>query len=349
VSALVRDQWYVAAWSHEVGRALLARSILGEPIVMYRTEAGEVAALADRCPHRRFPLSLGVLKGDAVECAYHGFTFDCAGACTWVPGGAKIPPAARVALYPIVERDALIWLWIGDPARADAALVPPAPWLASPGWVSVTGMEFLPARYGLLVDNLLDLSHETYLHAGHIGTPEVAATPISTELDEARRTVRVSRRMTNAECPPYYAKSTGITGRIDRWQDVEYIAPCLYVLHVRIAPTGIHPAPDGSDPHGFHVKIIFGITPETETSTFDFWAVARDFGLADAELSTMFWTMNRTVILQDVEALTKLERVIAAEPADTREVSIAIDAGGLAARRLLKNLRAGKASEKVTG
>lgn len=339
MSALVPNQWYVAAWSHEVGRRLLARTILGEPIVMFRTANGLPVALADRCPHRRYPLSAGTLKGDTVECGYHGFTFDCSGSCIRVPGLSKIPPTARVRSYPIVERDALIWLWIGDPARAEVTMVPAHPWLAGAGWTSVTGMEWLSARYGLLIDNLLDLSHETYLHAGHIGTPEVAATPITTEVDEANRIVRVSRRMVDAECPPYYAKSTGITGRIDRWQDVEYHAPCLYVLHVRIAPTGIHPAPDGGDPHAFHVKIVFGITPETETTTLDFWAVARDFGLTDEELSSRLANMNRTVILQDIEALSRLERVIAAEPPDTREVSIAIDEGGLAARRLLKNLR----------
>jgi hypothetical protein len=85
------------------------------------------------------------------------------------------------------------------------------------------------------------------------GTPEVASTPISTEVDEDNGVVRVSRRMTDAQCPPFYARSTGITGRIDRRQDIEYHPPCLYLLHARIAPTGVQPGPDGDDSQALHV------------------------------------------------------------------------------------------------
>jgi vanillate O-demethylase monooxygenase subunit len=189
-------------------------------------------------------------------------------------------------------------------------------------------MEPLAARYSLLVDNLLDLSHETYLHAGYIGTPEVAATPITTTVDEDAGVVYVSRRMTDVECPPFYARSTGITGRIDRWQEIEYHAPCLYLLHSRIAPTG-------DESGGFHAEIVYAITPETETTTHDFWFVARDFALEDPEVSQFLADSNRTVVLQDVVALNALEAVIATEPAGVQELSINIDAGGLAARRML--------------
>ena len=103
-------------------------------------------------------------------------------------------------------------------------------------------------RLATLVDNLLDLSHETYLHGGYIGTPEVAATPITTEVDEDAGVVYVSRHMDDAECPPFYSKSTGLEGRIARWQDIEYTPPCLYKLHSRIGPVGSEPRPDGTDP-----------------------------------------------------------------------------------------------------
>jgi vanillate O-demethylase monooxygenase subunit len=199
-------------------------------------------------------------------------------------------------------------------------------------------MEPLAARYSLLVDNLLDLSHETYLHGGYIGTPEVAETPITTEVDEDAGVVRVSRRMKDVECPPFYAKSTGITGRIDRWQDIEYFPPCLYLLHSRIAPTGVEPGPDGDDGRAAHAEIVYAITPETETTTHDFWMVARDFALDDEEVSRFLAESNRTVVLQDVVALNALEKVIATEPAGFQELSINIDTGGLAARRILKRL-----------
>jgi vanillate O-demethylase monooxygenase subunit len=238
----------------------------------------------------------------------------------------------------VAERDSFVWVWIGDREHADPATVPRAPWLADAGWTAVSGMETVPARYALLVDNLLDLSHETYLHAGHIGTPEVAVTPITTEVDDVNGVVYVNRRMKDVECPPFYARSTGIDGHIDRWQDIEYHPPCLYLLHSRVAPTGVEPGPDGDDSGAYHVKVVYAITPETERSTHLMWAVARDFARRDEEVSAFLRQSNHTVVLQDVAALTELERVVAADGAGYREVSINIDTGGLGARRLLKRM-----------
>jgi vanillate O-demethylase monooxygenase subunit len=256
----------------------------------------------------------------------------------FVPGQQRIPRTARVASYPVVEQDSFVWVWIGEADRADASLIPRAPWLADPGYATVCGMEPLNARYGLLVDNLLDLSHETYLHGGYIGTPEVANTPITTTVDEDNGIVYVSRHMDDAECPPFYAKSTGITGRITRWQDIEYHPPCLYLLHSRVAPVGVLPNPDGSDPDAFHVEVVYAITPSTEHTTYDFWAVARDFAQDDQEVSDFLRESNRTVVLQDVEALNLLEQVLESEADGYQELSINIDTGGLAARRILKRM-----------
>ncbi|MEV7090776.1 aromatic ring-hydroxylating dioxygenase subunit alpha [Streptomyces sp. NPDC093085] len=345
MTAFARNQWYVAAYGREVGRELLGRTILDEAIVFYRTEgegdgaAGTVVALADRCVHRRYPLSASRLDGDRVVCGYHGFTYDTTGTCVSVPGQKRVPRTARVTAYPVVERDSLVWVWIGDPALADDTAVPRAPHLADTArWTTVGGMEPIDCDYGLLVDNLLDLSHETYLHGGYIGTPEVADTPMTTEVDEGAGVVRVSRHMDDAACPPFYARSTGIEGRITRWQDIEYHAPCLYLLHSRIAPRGVLPNPDGSDPNAFHVEITYAITPSTGRHVYDFWAVSRDFGLGDEEMSAFLHDFNREVVMQDVDALNLLQKTLESEPAGYQELSINIDTGGLAARRILARL-----------
>jgi vanillate O-demethylase monooxygenase subunit len=338
MAAFARNQWYVAAYGTEITDGLFARTVLGEPIVFYRTESGAVTALADRCVHRRYPLSLGHLDGERLVCGYHGFTYEPSGRCVSVPGQHRVPRTARVPAYPLVEQDSFVWVWIGDPALADATTVPRAPWLADPGYATVAGMEPLAARYELLVDNLLDLSHETYLHGGYIGTPEVASTPIVTEVDAERDVIHVSRHMADAECPAFYAKSTGLTGRITRWQDIEYHPPCLYLLHSRIAPVGVLPNDDGTDPDAFHVEVVYAITPETEHSTHDFWAVARDFALDDTGVSDFLADSNRTVVLQDVAALDILERYIATEADGYQELSVNIDTGGLAARRILRRM-----------
>ncbi|MFI0780371.1 Rieske 2Fe-2S domain-containing protein [Streptomyces sp. NPDC021212] len=351
MTAFARNQWYVAAYGREVGRELLARTILNEPIAFYRTEPespgsdgsepnGTVVALADRCVHRRYPLSASRLDGDKVVCGYHGFTYDTTGTCVFVPGQKRVPRTARVASYPVVEQDSLVWVWIGDPALADPAAIPRAPWLADPHWTTVGDMERIDADYGLLVDNLLDLSHETYLHGGYIGTPEVAETPITTEVDEGAGIVRVSRHMDDAACPPFYARSTGIEGRITRWQDIEYHAPCLYLLHSRIAPVGVLPEADGSDPNAFHVEITYAITPSTDRQVYDFWAVSRDFAQDDEEVTTVLRDLNRTVVRQDVDALNLLQKALDTEREGYQELSINIDTGGLAARRILARLAA---------
>ncbi|MFD5648707.1 Rieske 2Fe-2S domain-containing protein [Streptomyces sp. NPDC127039] len=335
-----RNQWYVAAYGREVGRELLGRTVLGEPILLYRTEDGRAVAMSDRCVHRRFPLSQapGRLDGDSVVCGYHGFTYEPDGRCVFVPGQQRVPRTARLQTWHVIEQDSFVWVWMGD--REPGTTRPPrAPWLDSADYTVVSGMEPIDGGYGLLVDNLMDLSHETYLHGGSIGTPEVAATPITTEVDEEAGVVHVSRHMEDAECPPFYAKSTGIEGRISRRQDIEYHAPGLYLLHSRIAPVGAPgPAPDGSDPHAFHVEVVYGITPSTERTTYDFWAVARDFALDDQKVTDFLRENNHIVVMQDVVALNVLQQSLDTEKAGYQELSINIDTGGLAARRILARL-----------
>ena len=251
-----------------------------------------------------------------------------------MPGQETIPSRADVRSYPLLRRGPWLFVWPGDPDLADECRLPQLPWLTDGSWTVVHGMQPLSARYELLIDNLLDLSHETYLHAGYIGTPEVAATPVFTEVDEENAIVRVSRHMHAVACPPFYARSTGIESPIDRWQDIEYHAPGIYVLHSRIAPVGL--AAD-QEHLAAHVKVLYGITPSTSSSTYDFWLVARDFALDDTEVSDFLATMNDQVVMQDVEALNELELRVSADD-DPFEVNIKIDRGGLHARRVVGQL-----------
>ena len=106
------NRWYVAAWAEEIGDAPLARMIMDKPIVFYRTAGGVPVALADRCCHRALPLSMGQVIGDEIRCGYHGLRFDATGQCVDVPGQSTIPPDARVASYPVVERHRMVWIWM---------------------------------------------------------------------------------------------------------------------------------------------------------------------------------------------------------------------------------------------
>jgi vanillate O-demethylase monooxygenase subunit len=331
-----RNQWYVAAYSDEVGDGLLARTVLGEAIVLFRTSDGDPVALSDNCVHRRFPLSEGRRVDDTIVCGYHGFTYEPSGACIRVPGQDRIPRTARVPSYRVHEQDSFVWIWIGDPALADASAIPAAPWFLQEGWATIRGLVHLGARYGLLLDNLMDLSHEAFLHDTSIGSPEVADVPITTEVDDVNQVVYVSRHMDDSACPPLFARFLGITGRITRWQDIAYYPPGFYELHSRIAPQGNYPPNEGLDKDAFHLEIFNAITPETETTTLHFWGVARDFAVDDPELSESLLASNSAVIQEDVRALERLERHLAYEAGSYQELSVNLDTGGLAARRLLR-------------
>lgn len=333
------NHWYVVARADEVGRSLLSRTVCGQHLVFYRTEGGRPVALDDRCPHRGYPLSAGSLSGDHVQCGYHGLQFDECGTCVRVPGQDRIPSRADVASRPLVEQGSWIWGWMGDAASPDHTRLPAIPWFDDPTWASVDGMEPLAARYGLLIDNLLDLSHETFLHDGFIGTPEVATTPITTQTDHTAGVVRVSRRMEAVECPRFYSATTGFVTPIDRWQDIDFHPPGFYLLHVRVAPHAAHPASDGTDAGAAHLKVLYAITPVDDHNTLDFWAVCRDFAIDDADVDRSLAEMNRAVVLQDVAALSLIEERLGDEWAPP-EVSLKIDAGALAARRMLAELTA---------
>jgi phenylpropionate dioxygenase-like ring-hydroxylating dioxygenase large terminal subunit len=321
--AIVKNAWYLGAWSNEVADgALFARRIADEAMVFYRTSAG-ISALADRCPHRKYPLSKGNLKGDVLECGYHGFTFDGAGSCLSVPGQANVPRSANARSYPVVEQYGQIWVFPGDAALADTAKIPHAPWTTE--WWSAYGVEPLNARSSILIDNLLDLSHETFLHSG-IGTPEVAETPIDVHRDGD--VLWVKRTMRGVECPPNYAKSTGLTSPIDRSQDIQFFAPSFYVLHVRIAKPG-------DDGPGHQSKVIYAITPETARTTHNFYGICRDIPRTPGEAP---YTNQINTVREDTDALELLERWLVADPDNVPEVSIGIDRGGLLGRRMIAEM-----------
>ena len=125
----LRNYWYVAATTLKSDACRCARIILGEPVVLFRTEQGTPVAFEDRCPHRHLPLSMGKLAGDELQCRYHGLRFGVDGRCVRVPGQHHIPQAAKVKTYPVVERYHWIWIWMGDPALADPAAITDFHWL----------------------------------------------------------------------------------------------------------------------------------------------------------------------------------------------------------------------------
>ncbi|SED96998.1 vanillate O-demethylase monooxygenase subunit [Rhodococcus koreensis] len=338
-----RNGWYIAAHSSEVNREFLSRWILGDPILFYRTEAGEPVALVDRCIHRQMPLSLGNLRGDQVECGYHGLTWAPDGHCTRIPGRTTIPDSVRVQGFPLHEGNGFIWIWMGDPEKADTSEIPDHHWYTADGWATAAGTEHMNARAQLLNENLLDLSHLSFLHLTSIGSPEIAETPVKVESDE--RWVRVSRTMPRTIIPPYYAKVTGIDTDIEREQYADFFAPAFHVTTTTLKPYG-----DADDSRKCHQKTLHGITPETRTSTHYFWSCSRDFAVEDTSVTDYIRNSVSTVIGQDIDACEAIEHIIAAwEPSYPEELNIKVDGGPLRSRKIIQNLLEKERADGVVG
>jgi phenylpropionate dioxygenase-like ring-hydroxylating dioxygenase large terminal subunit len=214
---LLRNSWYVAASDAEIGSKPLARTILGEPVVLFRTGAGAPVVFEDRCPHRHLPLSMGKLVGDELQCHYHGLRFAPDGRCVRIPGQDHIPAGAKAKTYPLVERYHWIWIWMGDPARADPAAIPDFHWLDDANWGAKSAYLHVDANWQLIVDNLLDLTHLAFVHETTIGNAAIAENAEVKVEAERRRRDAVGYR---SRCASYLQKS----GRLHRegWPLADY-------------------------------------------------------------------------------------------------------------------------------
>jgi vanillate O-demethylase monooxygenase subunit len=223
---LLRNAWYIGAWADELGDKPLARRICGDPVVLFRDGSGRAAALADRCCHRAAPLHLGSLVEAGIQCGYHGLVFDTIGRCVAIPGQKLIPQDAQVRSYPTVEKDQLVWLWMGDPALADPAKIVDFPYHNDRAhWPNKHAVYPINGNYMLMVDNLMDLTHLGYLHARTVGGNPGAHVEADMKTTRTPTGLKFTRWMRNSLPPPSYVKAAGFQGRVDRCQEFEFVAP----------------------------------------------------------------------------------------------------------------------------
>jgi vanillate O-demethylase monooxygenase subunit len=295
----VRNAWYVAAARDEVTDNLLARRILNEPVVLLRGPDGTPAALEDRCCHRGAPLSLGVRTETGLRCGYHGFAFDRTGVCIDIPGArGRIPERARVKSYPVFERGDYVWIWMGDPklARSEDVIdhAPDDPQV----WPRLHDMLPVKASYVMVLENLMDLSHLSYLHRSSIGSAPEDSEAAQMDVTRTPRGVKFMRLMLDAACPPRIGERFGFTGRVDRWSEFEYIGPSAIVQWSGIIPAGDYAS--GVRDGGHQVRVLHAVTPETERSSHYFFAIAdggRKYEPAGARNAV---TAIKTVFEEDV-------------------------------------------------
>lgn len=245
----VKNAWYNAGWDYmftqsqknsltQAKGALVARKIAGERVVLYRKPTGAIVALEDRCAHRQAALSLGQKEGDNIRCMYHGLRFGPDGKCNEIPGQDHIPPKACVRAFPVVERDNWVWVWMGDPARADEKLIPHAIGPGNPDWNVKTSQMHVNASYRLEIANLADLTHLVWIHRDTLGAPDPTTRekythikPTFTMLPNGMRTEYVVRK---SPISTFLSHLFPPGTLFDLHFDITHTIPCTWVLHFRV-------------------------------------------------------------------------------------------------------------------
>ncbi|MEZ5738415.1 MAG: aromatic ring-hydroxylating dioxygenase subunit alpha [Burkholderiaceae bacterium] len=307
----IRNAWYVAAWDHELlPDGMLARTLLGEPMVLWRRDDGTVVAMHDLCPHRHAPLSLGRREGDSIRCLYHGMRFDGAGQCVEVPGQQRLPAKACVRIQPSVERKRWIWVWMGDPALADESLVPDTFSLASPQWRMKPGYKHFNAAWLLITDNLLDFSHLSFVHEKTFGGSTTIA-QVAPQVTELEHGIRVFRRVDDTVPAPYHQRLGQFEGKVNRWFDYTLTYTGLFMMEAVVQPVG---RADGDLEGALRFHTCQALTPESATSTHYFFAQAHAFALDDATVTEAVFQSVATAFDEDLRMLEAQQKNILAHP-----------------------------------
>lgn len=350
------NAWYIVAEPDEVAEGrIVARTLLGRRVAVYRGASGTLVGLEDACPHRLAPLSLGTVVGDGIRCAYHGAEFAANGACVRVPGQKAVPSRARVRTYPVVERHGYVWIWLGDPAgAADESSIPDGFRVSGdPAWIGGYGhIESIRSDYRLINDNLFDITHAEFVHPESFGGVEVQyyrnARPgadfvdqgMTFEIGETSIRFRTHAARLGLEGGPLWrsmvAQSRGLAEwntPVDFRMEVIWWAPVYTSFHISVRPA------DEPDAEPIEIYNLHAAVPEGATSSHYFYRSIRNYG--DASMDAMFMDAANFVFNQDKPILEGQQAVLGARDLlDAEPVSFAGDRLQLEGRRILARLLA---------
>jgi len=332
------NYWYVAAWNQElIDGKLLPRTILNQPVVLYKADSGRVVALDNRCCHRGARLSNGRREGDCVRCMYHGLKFDPTGKCIEIPGQEVVPPKLGVRSFPVLERDTLVWIWMGDPAKADPALILDFPYLREPGWRGLPGYMHYDANYLLIVDNLSDFAHLAFVHTKTLGgSEEYAFKTKPVAIERLERGFRVERWHMNAPPPPFHRKVVRNDQPVDRRNIGTMHVPGVFFLESVFAPAG-NGAEKGNFEGAKQYRNCQFFTPETDRTTHFFWNYLHDYDIHDPTIALSLYHSMVEGFMEDKFIIEGQQQVLDADP-DFKMNGIAADAPLAHFRRTLGKL-----------
>ena len=336
----ITNAWYVAAWSHELGPGrLLARTIIDQPLVLYRTAAGEIVALEDRCCHRFAPLSMGRLEGDELRCMYHGLKFAPDGRCIEIPGQKLIPQSARVRRYPAEVSGGWLWVWMGEASAANADTIPPSLALDDPGYRLQAGELDYAAHYLLIDDNLLDLSHLSFAHEKTLGLDMPQWADERPRMLPLERGLRVQRWLRNHP-PRGFMKKLG--ERVDVWNSYDFLFPGVFLQRTSFHPAGMAAQCGGNEPDAtplFHRIDEQAVTPVGNRASRYFFAVGARSTDIDPDRVGRLYAVTETAFHEDKALIEAQQRTIDLDPS-RRMLPTSLDAGPTQFRRLVDGLLA---------
>lgn len=295
--------WYVAATADEVGPELLGREILGRPVLIYRTEAGQAVAMADLCPHRAVALSRGGREGDLVVCGYHGSKFAADGRCVQVPSQGSVPYNYSVQTYPVREEGPIIWIWLGEPGRAGHRLPPETPWLSDDEWTVLASQRQVAANYLLLHDNSVDFTHLPHVHQ-ELSPQGYRSQPPSLDIEVSEYSVSYRRTFPAGPIPAWQAEVTGLDP--DRRAVIQesgaFLSPALHVVHM-----DIHVPDPGLGEHGEYLRPwVRAFTPINPYQTRVFSWVARNYRRSDESVSDALEAIHDRLMTEDADVIEQM-------------------------------------------
>ena len=327
--------WWVAAQAAELTRKPISRWLLEQRVVLFRTEEGVIAALEDRCAHRGGALSLGKVVGEELACPYHGFRYNVRGSCTHAPFLSHVPSALKVKCYPVREHASFVWIWMGDPSRADPALVPEIPWFADPTYIQLRTYTQVACNYMLVNENVLDLTHLAYVHAD-VQYQGLQAPPATVKVTDHRVTFIV----TNGDVPlaPFQAIAMGTEAgkRVNRVDWGTFASPAC---HFSGSDTE-DPAPVNGRRSRYSLRGLHCATPISPNRCHYWSAVAQDYGHHVSNLTQDFTAILETIIAQDTNVLESIQTTIDQDMRgdNAPEFLVVSDRAVVEARRILKEM-----------
>jgi vanillate O-demethylase monooxygenase subunit len=335
----IANAWYVAAWLHEIAPGRIhARTIIDQPIALYRTSGGEIVVLEDRCCHRFAPLSLGRLEGDDLRCMYHGLKFAPDGRCIEIPGQKLIPQSACVRRYPVQIVGSWVWVWMGDAATADPAAIPSSLALDDPAYRLKAGQLDYSAHYLLIDDNLLDLSHLSFAHEKTLGLDMPQWADQRPRLAPLKRGLHFERWL--ADHPPRGFMKKTLGERVDVFNRYDFLFPGIFLQRTGFYPAGTAAASGGRAPE---VAPLFwrideqAVTPIGPRASRYFYAAgARSEDIEPDKLDRLF-AVTEVAFNEDKTLIEAQQKLIDLDP--TRPMlPTSLDAGPTQFRKMVDSL-----------